>query len=64
MATPEPKTQGKTERRVSLTISVTVNDMEQSQATDLENAIRDLAEATGAKVLASHGSPITNPFGG
>lgn len=58
MATPSPKPEPKPARRVSATITIQVNDIEQGKAMELENAVRDLVEGSGARVFANYGEPF------
>lgn len=51
----------KQERTYSVTITIFVGSMSQSQAQALEDDIRDVAEPYGVNVNASRGQPIATP---
>lgn len=48
--------QPQAERKVSLTLTIRINSITQSEAQALEDKIRDLADDFGAEVLSSRGA--------
>ena len=52
-----PDVQVTKERRVSLTVTIRVDDIEQMAAIELQNAIADLVEDVGGEAIANQGAP-------